>query len=226
MVPSGLLLLADARFPAGGHAHSAGTESAVAVGDVRDVPSLDRYLRARLATTGRVDAAFAAATCAAAHFPDAGRVVHRLDREYSARLPSPYLRAVSRRQGRQLARAAARTWSSPTLDLLAGEAGGAHQALVLGAAAAAAAGGPDDAAALAVHHLAGAVTTAAVRLLGLDPIEVAPLHAAATESALVRLLDDRPWEVTEPADLPADGGTLTEILGEHHGSLDAKLFVA
>ena len=51
MLSPGLLLLADARFPAGGHAHSAGVEAAVAIGDVRDVASLDRYLRARLATT-------------------------------------------------------------------------------------------------------------------------------------------------------------------------------
>ena len=58
-----LLLLADARFPTGGHAHSAGTEQAVAIGDVHDVDSLGRYLRARLATTGRTDAAFTAFTC-------------------------------------------------------------------------------------------------------------------------------------------------------------------
>ena len=72
----------------------------------------------------------------------------------------------------------------------------------------------------------GAVTSAAIRLLGLDPVEVAALQAAATAGAVDLLVLDRPWEVDDPADLPADGGTLTEILGEHHGSLDARLFVA
>ena len=54
-----LLLLADGRFPSGGHANSAGVESAVAQGDVVDVATLERYLAGRLATTGVVDAAFA-----------------------------------------------------------------------------------------------------------------------------------------------------------------------
>lgn len=227
MVPTGLLLLADARFPAGGHAHSAGTEAAVAVGDVHDEASLDRYLAARLATTGRVDASFAAAACTAAV---AGRLdtslLAALDAEYSARVPSPYLREVSRRLGRQLVRAAGRTWPSTTLDLVARTAGGPHHPIVLGVAAAAAGASPDDAATLGLHHLAGAVASAAIRLLGLDPVRVAARQAAATEHAADRLLLDRPWVVPDPADLPADGGTLTEILGERHGSLDARLFVA
>jgi urease accessory protein len=28
------------------------------------------------------------------------------------------------------------------------------------------------------------------------------------------------------AELPASGGSLTEILGEHHGARDARMFVA
>lgn len=227
VLPAGLLLLADTRFPAGGHSHSAGTESAVAVGDVRDVASLDRYLRARLATSGRVDASFAAALCrtAARGALDAPALA-RLDVEYSARVPSPYLREVSRRLGRQLCRAATRAWSSPTLGMVAATLGGPHQPLALGAAAAAVGSSPDDAAVLTLHHLAGAVSSAAVRMLGLDPIEVAALQAAATASAADGLRLDLPWDVDDPADLPAASGSLTELLGEHHGSLDARLFVA
>lgn len=223
----GLLLLADGRFPAGGHAHSAGVESAVSVGDVHDLDSLDRYLQARLSTGGVVDASFAAATCAAASdgtLDARGRT--GLDAEYSARVPSPYLRGVSRRLGRQLVRAAMRAWPSPALDLIAATEVGPHQPVALGAAAAAAGASPDDTAVLGLHHVAGAVTSAAVRLLGLDPIDVAALQAASTERAVEQLLRDRPWDVSDPAELPADGGTLTEILGEHHGSLDARLFVA
>ena len=220
MISPSLLLLADARLPTGGHAHSAGTEQAVAIGDVHDVDSLDRFLRARLATTGRTDAAFAAFTCRQA----ASNVV--IDREYTARVPSPYLREVSRRLGRQLVRVAARTWPSAILAEVAATPEGPHQPIALGVTAASAGAEPGDAAVLALHHLAGAVATAGVRLLGLDPIEVAAMQADATEAATRGALSDEPWRVDDPAHLPAAGGLLTEILGEHHGSLDARLFVA
>jgi urease accessory protein len=61
MTSAALLLLADSRLPAGGHAHSGGLEAAVAAGRVTDVESLDGFLRGRLATAGAVAAAFAAA---------------------------------------------------------------------------------------------------------------------------------------------------------------------
>jgi len=52
------LLLADARTPSGGHAHSGGLEAALAAGlAVAEVPG---FMRARLRTVGLVDAAFAA----------------------------------------------------------------------------------------------------------------------------------------------------------------------
>ena len=60
-----LLLLADGRFPAGGHAYSAGVEAAVRYGDVVDEATLERYLAARLATTGVTEAAFAVAASVA-----------------------------------------------------------------------------------------------------------------------------------------------------------------
>ena len=77
------MLLVDGRFPAGGHAYSAGVEAAVSIGDVVDVASLERYLHGRLATTGRVDAAFAAHTCARAD--DLDVIAGELDEEYTAR---------------------------------------------------------------------------------------------------------------------------------------------
>ena len=57
-----LLVLADGRLPAGGHAHSGGLEAAVAAGRVHDLATLEAFLRGRLATAGLVAAAFAAAT--------------------------------------------------------------------------------------------------------------------------------------------------------------------
>jgi urease accessory protein len=57
-----LLVLADGRLPAGGHAHSGGLEAAVTAGRVHDLATLEAFLRGRLATAGLVAAAFAAAT--------------------------------------------------------------------------------------------------------------------------------------------------------------------
>lgn len=242
-----VLLLADGRFPAGGHANSAGTESAVRYGLVRDVASLERFLGERLATTGVVDAAFAAHACAATtgprpgtlwqdiwtnrppvlpQSPDAESVAGHLDEvptcpatefgvdlldvEYDARLGSPRARSISRQMGRQLLRAAHAVWPQCP-------AGDHHQPVALGIAVAAAGGTPDDAAALALHHLASAICTAAVRMLGLDPLSVAAVQARG-----VAAIDHR----VEPGVLPALTTTLTEILAEDHGTWDARLFVA
>jgi urease accessory protein len=222
-----LLLLVDGRFPAGGHAYSAGVEAAVGVGDVTDTASLARYLDGRLATTGCVDAAFSAAACASLELPEA---FGPLDDEYGARVPSPHLRATSRRLGRQLLRAARPIWPHSTLDLLAaiddGADHGAHQPIALGAVVAAAGGGPSDAAAISLHHLGAAVTSAAVRLLGLDPIALAGVQAHAARTAAAVLVDADRWAIAAPSELPACGGLLTEILGEEHGRRDARLFVA
>lgn len=225
-----LLLLVDGRFPAGGHAYSAGVEAAVAVGDVIDTPSLERYLHGRLATSGVVDAAFAAHACArlgsTVTAADAAAIVTGLDEEYAARVLSPYLRDTSRRLGRQLLRAVARIWSTAGIDALGATSGGAHQPIVLGAAVAAAGGTPGDAVVVSCHHLTAAVTSAAVRLLGLDPIELAVVQARVGRSADAWRMDADRWARSSPAELPAVGGTLTEILGERHGALDARMFIA
>jgi len=227
-----LLLLADGRFPAGGHSWSAGVEAAVGVGDVVDTATLERYLAGRLATTGIVDAAFAVAACAAVarsravSGDDLVETLGRLDDEYDARVPSPHLRATSRRLGRHLLRAARPIWPGPALDAAAARADGGHQSIVLGAVVANADARPTDAAALAMHHLAAAVTTAAVRLLGLDPIELAAVASRAVRAAGPDASTVSAWAQLAAHDLPAMGGSLSEILGEHHRHLDARLFVA
>ena len=95
---SSLLLLADGRFPDGSHAHSSGMEAAVAAGRVHDGDSLARYVRARLWTTTRTDAAAAALTARSRHRLD------DLDAALTIRLPSRASREASRSLGRSLAR--------------------------------------------------------------------------------------------------------------------------
>jgi urease accessory protein len=67
-----LLLLADGRFPAGGHAHSGGAEAAVADGRIRDVATLAEFCRGRLHSTGLGAAAQAAAAAAGGGPPRGG----------------------------------------------------------------------------------------------------------------------------------------------------------
>jgi urease accessory protein len=219
-----LLILADGRFPSGGHAYSAGVESAVRRGDIVDDSSLERYMVARLSTTGVTDAAFAARTAAAGD--DELALLAQLDAEFAARVLSSRQRLVSRQLGRQLARGALAVWPSPLLDAVAGMPGGPHQPIVLGAATAAAGGTPSDAATIALHHLAAAVSTAAIRLLGLDPIGVASVQARSVALARDLVADVDVWATALPAHLPARSGALTEILAEDHGQWDARLFVA
>src|SRR5256885_14967166 len=106
MTLTALLLLADGRFPGGGHAHSGGLEPAVADGAVYDLVSLESFLAGRLLTTGEVDAWLAAAACAGAD-PLA------LDAEADAPCPSAPLPPTSRPLGRGLRRAAAASRPSP-----------------------------------------------------------------------------------------------------------------
>ncbi len=124
--------------------------------------------------------------------------------------------------GRQLLRAGRRVFPDPTLDAL----DGCQQPIVLGALVAVAGGSPHDAAAITMHHLAAAVTSAGVRLLGLDPIAVAAIQAAAAPLIDELIAPASTWATAAPRDLPALGGALTDILGEDHGHWAARLFVA
>ncbi|WP_066942125.1 urease accessory protein UreF [Microtetraspora fusca] len=203
-----LLLLADSRLPAGGHAHSGGVEEAVRVGAVTGPDDLARFLRGRLATAGLVAAALAAAACelgssvidAAAPArrrpadlasestgggpertggpPEPIALWRRLDAEADARTSSPAQREAARTQGRLLVRTARRIWPSPVLETLAGAVPeGAHHPIALGAAAAAAGCDPGQAALAATYSSVTGPATAAVRLLGLDPVTVHRLLA-------------------------------------------------
>ncbi|MYS52351.1 urease accessory protein UreF, partial [Streptomyces sp. SID6013] len=82
MSRAALLVLADGRFPAGGHAHSGGAEAAVRAGRVTDAASLEAFCRGRLHTSGVVAACVAAAAALGADPGD-------LDRAVDARTPSP-----------------------------------------------------------------------------------------------------------------------------------------
>ncbi|MEK2476028.1 urease accessory protein UreF [Streptomyces noursei] len=224
MTRAALLVLADGRFPAGGHAHSGGAEPAVRAGRVTDSTSLETFCRGRLHTAGLVAAGLAAAA-AAGHDPLA------LDEAADARTPVPALRSTARKLGRQMMRAARASWPSAALDALAAaRPRGAHQPVVLGLAARSAGLTPLDAAyAVAYENISGPAT-AVVRLLSLDPFDAtAVLARLATDvdrvaAAATRAADRIPAEGYDA--LPAASAPLLDITAEAHAAWPVRLFAS
>ncbi|GAB1515700.1 urease accessory protein UreF [Actinophytocola sp. KF-1] len=217
------LLLADSRFPGGGHVHSGGLEEAASRGLVRTEADLPGFLRNRLRTAGALAAAFAAAAAR----PGVDWLV--LDAELDARTPSAAQRAASRAQGRATARAAkamlslgadpgmavSSVGSDADLPVSAGAELLAavprpHHAILLGALV----GVPEDAALAAAYLAVTGPASASVRLLGLDPLRVnAVVAALGPEIAEVAAVAA---EVRAPADLPAPGSPGLDVLAEEH----------
>lgn len=200
-VPTSLLLLADGRFPGGGHAHSGGLEAAVADGSVADLTSFAAFVAGRLTTVGAADAWLAAAACA-------GVDPVALDLEADARCPSPALRLASRRLGRGLRRAAAVTW--PEIPVAE------HQAVVQGLVARAAGLCVADAAMLPGASFLAGSAAAIVRLLPLDTaaamgavLALAPVAdaVAGTGAALA---------LAPPDAVPAFSAPLLDLRAEDH----------
>jgi urease accessory protein len=216
-MPAGLatlLVLADGRLPAGGHAHSGGLEAAVAAGRVRDLAGLDGFLRGRLATGGVVTGCFAAAACART-----GEWVD-LDLGLDARTPSPALRRASRAQGRALLRAGRAMWPAPAVGR------DPHHAVALGALAAAAGLTPEQAAVAAAHGAVAGPAGAAVRLLGLDPYAVHGLLATLAPEC-DRVAADAAARAGDPVDaLPAAGAPLLDVGAEWHATWEVRLFAS
>jgi urease accessory protein len=214
-----LLLLSDGRFPAGGHAHSGGTEAAVRAGRVTSPASLAAFCRGRLHTTGLVAASLAAAACA-------GHDREELDAAADARTPSPALRATSRRLGRQLLRAARATWPSPGLDALTGLRPAPHQPVVLGLAARAAGLTPRDAAQVAAYESVSSPATAAVRLLSLDPFDATRVLAGLADE-LDAVADRAATSAHHGIEaLPAASAPLLDISAEQHATWPVRLFAS
>ncbi|GAA1853672.1 urease accessory UreF family protein [Pseudonocardia ailaonensis] len=244
------LVLADARFPGGGHVHSGGLEEAVARGLVSDVPSLETFLLGRLRTSGVVAAGFAAA----AAVPDATAVSptsdnhpltrpsplvsgdgrysdHRhsqewwaeLDAELDARTPSTAQREASRAQGRGTLRAVRAAWPSPVLDELVAVNPRPHHPLLVGAVCGIAGEPPEEAARCVAYLAVSGPASAAVRLLGLDPF--------AVNAVLVRLgpVLDAVVEKAVTDHLPAPSAPVLDLMAQahvHHHRERVRLFVS
>ncbi|WP_410564338.1 urease accessory protein UreF [Amycolatopsis sp. cmx-4-61] len=205
------LILADSRFPGGGHVHSGGMEEVVSRRSVTSVRDLPGFLSGRLRTAGFLAAVFAAAS---AHAAVAHGNWSLLDSELDARTPSLAQREASRAQGRGTARAGRIAWPSPVLDALLAETPRPHHPIVLGALVGVAGGSPYDAAMAAAYLSVSGPASAAVRLLGLDPFAVnavvARLDLAAVCSEAAAVAGD------DPASLPSPGSPALDLFAEAH----------
>ncbi|MFE3167672.1 urease accessory protein UreF [Streptomyces sp. NPDC059224] len=225
MSRAALLVLADGRFPAGGHAHSGGAEAAVKAGRITGAASLEEFCRGRLHTAGLVAGALAGAAVL-------GFDVGELDAAADARTPSPALRNTARRLGRQLLRAARAAWPAAELESLAREfPKGAHQPVVLGVVARAAGLAAEDAAYCAAYECVSGPATAVVRLLSLDPFEATGVLARLAPE--VDRVVDRAAEAARSAaagggvdELPAGSAPLLEIGAQWHAGWAVRLFAS
>ncbi|MGV9664184.1 urease accessory protein UreF [Nocardia niigatensis] len=205
-----LLTLADSRLPIGGHVHSGGVEEAVASGLVRDVASVELYLRRRIRTSGLVAASLAAAVCTGTLEPG------RAELEADARTPSPAARTASRAQGRGLLRLARQVWPQADWSALGARP---HLSTVFGVVGTVCGASPEDIAVVTVYTTMTGAATAAQRLLALDPAAV-----AACTIRLAEVCDATALEAAKS--LAALSDPLQDVLAERHLRRDLPLFAS
>ncbi len=236
-----LMLLADARLPAGGHTMSGGLEPALLAG--LDPAAVPDYLAARLASTVRVDAATAVL---ARHDCLTGADATAVADAWAARTPSHVLRDAGYVAGRGLCRllghlaahperghasagasahasahasARASAWVAPLV-----EARTSWRPVVLGALAAALGLDAGRTALLLAYDDVQTVTAAALKLLPLDPLVALDwsLDARAAVADLVADLAD----LTHLCEIPADSAPALEAWHHAHARTERRLFRA
>lgn len=227
-----LLLLGDGRLPAGGYAHSAGLEQAIARGWVRSAEDLASYLRGRIHTTGLVSASFAAAaqhrTRAAMDDEDLaalGPALAELDRELVARTPSPSLRRIARDLGRMLLRAM-RSIIPSQQEVLDAAGPVLQQPIAYGVVAAALGLDARDAAGLVLYEAAATPAVAAVKLMSIDPFATHRCLAELAEELDELATTATSFAARDARELPALTAPLSDIAAELHVNHDQRLFAS
>jgi urease accessory protein len=224
--PAVVMLLADGRLPSGGHVHSFGLEEAVNQGVVVTEADAVAFTVASLETAGRTSAALAAAANRLGQAGGRPRSWRRLDGEADARMTVGPARTASRQLGRHLVRLTQSLGAVPHEALVRASppGGDPHQAIALGVLVAALGGSAEEAATLALYGHISTTTTAAVRLLGIDP--------ATTVAILARLapwISDAAVEAAShtnrsPSFLPAPSTPTLDALLLDHAERDGRLF--
>ncbi|MFD4958832.1 urease accessory protein UreF [Microbacterium sp. NPDC058389] len=214
------MLLADARLPSGGHAHSAGVEPAVMAGvSPAELPAL---LRGRASTTTLVEAGTAVA---ARHAHLTGGALDEVEAAWAARTPSRAQRDAARMLARGYLRvgarlfpgdAAIRTWSD--------RAAPPPRPCVLGVMAVGFAMTPLELARLVAYDDMQAAAAAVLKLEPRDPLDLVSLvveSCAEIEDDLVAIA-----AITDPTEIPALSAPQSEAWAEAHARTTRRLFRA
>lgn len=215
-----LMLLADARLPVAGHTQSNVLEGAVRHGLVgADVPD---FVRMRLGTVVRIDAATAVVARVRCAAEGAAADLGSVDAAWAARTPSPALRAAARGQGRALLRLAERLW--PAADALRAVrlVPAPSRMVVLGAVAACSGIEAAALARLVAYDDVQTVCSAALKLLPLDPAEV----ATWAHTALQELDVDALATCSTTDEIPAPSHPQIEAWAQSHALSTRRLFRA
>jgi urease accessory protein len=229
------LLLADSRFPAGSYAHSLGLEQAVAEG--LGVDGVAPFMRARLVLVAQPDAALSVAARRAAAMrgekttpgvacsPHPEDELAALDAEHAARCPSAVLRDVARRLGSQLLRSAATAWPSATIDRYRSDSSTTPRPVALGVVGAVAGLSDLEVAMVALYDDAATVSSAALKLLGLDPARTARWLAELTGEIadMARELAD---DLRPVAQQPPPAAVAIELAASRHATRTERFFVS
>lgn len=213
-------LLADARLPSGGHAHSAGIEPALSGG----MPAIDvlRFLRGRVTTTTLVEAGTAVA---ARHAALTGRSLDAVEAAWAARTPSPAQRDAARLLARGYLRVGLTLLpEDPVLLAWRSRTPPPPRPAALGAIAAGLGISSLELARLVVYEDMQAAAAAVLKLEPRDPLE---LVVAVTElcAAVEPDLPDIA-QITSPDDIPALSGPQSEAWAENHARSSRRLFRA
>lgn len=207
------LLLGDARLPVGGHTQSAGLEAAVLAGiTAADVPA---YLEVRLRTVATVDAATAVVALRALR-AGGGAPLELVHAHWAARTPSHVQRRAAEAAAHGYLRLARRLGGVPEVPLA--------RPLTMAALAGVLGVGAGDLAAAVLHDEIQTVTSAALKLVPLDP-SVAVEWAVA----LHPLADSIAREVaslSHPDEIPYPSAPLLEVWIDHHAHAQRRLFSA
>jgi urease accessory protein len=217
-LPWRILQIADSGFPTGGFAHSAGLEAALHLGEARTGDQLEDYVRAHLWNVGHASLPFVAAAHEAVD--DLWALCDWMD----ACLTNHVSNRASRTQGRTFLATCADVFDEPAVAALASRARSrsvpAHFAPAFGAALALLGVTHRDALALHLHVALRGVTSAAVRLGVVGPLEAQRLqvrHASTLDRVLVECAALRPGQATSSA-------PLLDLFGATHDTLYARLF--
>jgi|SRR5699024_9748868 len=217
----GTLLLADARVPTGGHAQSGGLEPAVHAGlPVERVP---QYLESRLRTIGLVEASAAVlAARGARQQPVELSPVHQA---LLARTPAQPLRESSGMLGRGLRRLVERLWPDHPAVVALPELGTRPQRpVVLGVLGAAMGLDDPQLARACLYEDAQTVTSAALKLLPVDPVEATRWVVDAGDTIEESVLEATRTDSCR--ELPALTAPNIEQWTLRHASESRRIFVA